>query len=66
MRTAGARVRQAAMYLDRGMALAGGSLAGLPAARLGLVGYLVLLHVFVWVSLALSHRHQACVGAVHP
>ncbi|GAX76655.1 hypothetical protein CEUSTIGMA_g4101.t1 [Chlamydomonas eustigma] len=61
VRTAGPRVRQAAMYLDRGMALAGGLLAQVPGARLGLVAYLVLIHLCLWINMALKHHAGQCI-----
>lgn len=51
VRTAHPRVRLAAMHLDRGCALAGALLAQYPLGRLAMLGYLLLIHLFLWAHM---------------
>jgi hypothetical protein len=62
MRTSGQRVRQAASVLDRAGALAGAALAQMPSARLGALGYILLVHLFLWGHMAMRSH---CPGGLH-
>lgn len=48
-------VRQAAGLLDRACLLGGDMLGNRPGVRLGMAGYLLLVHLFVWFQLAVRH-----------
>lgn len=59
VRQASPHVKQAAAMLDRAC-LMGGELIGLyPGARVGVAGYLVVVHLVLWALFFMRHRQCA-------